>query len=113
MRRVLQLDDTYLDGNPHIYIATLSIILPPALGGRPKQARRHFERAIALSKQRNLMFKVIYAEKYARMLFDRELHDRLLKEVLAANPEEPHLTLMNTIAQKKAQELLDSANNYF
>jgi hypothetical protein len=113
MHQVLEMDETYLSGNPHIYAAVLAIILPPALGGRPEQARQHFERAIALSKQRNLMFKVIYAEKYARLLFDRDLHDRLLNEVLAANPEESQLTLMNTIAQQKAIALLNSADSYF
>lgn len=113
MHRIIALDDTYMQGYPHLYTAVLSIILPPALGGKPEQALQHFQHALALSEQRNLMFKVIFAEKYARMLFDRELHDRLLNEVLAADPEVPQLTLMNTIAQQKAKILLQNANQYF
>lgn len=113
LRKVIELDDTYLQGDPYMYLGVLSILLPPALGGKPEQARAYFERAIELSEGRNLMFKVIYAERYGRMMFDRELHDRLLHEVLEADPNEPGLTLMNTIAQDKARKLLAGAVEYF
>ena len=113
MRKVVELDDVYLQGDPYVYLGVLSILLPPALGGKPEQARAYFERAVALSNGRNLMFKVIFAERYGRMMFDRELHDRLLHEVLAVDPNEPGLTLMNTIAQEKARKLLSSADEYF
>ena len=59
------------------------------------------------------MAKVFYAESYARMIFDRELHDRLLTEVLSADPQAPGLTLMNTIAQEQARALMESADDYF
>ena len=59
------------------------------------------------------MFQVIFAERYGRMLFDRELHDRLLHRVLDSDPAVPGLTLMNTIAQQKAAALLNSADEYF
>ena len=113
MRRVIELDERYSDGEPHLYLGVLSIILPPALGGKPDQAKIHFERAIALSNGRNLLAKVLYAEHYGRKMFDRDLHDRLLTEVLAANPESPRATLMNSVAQGKARQLLDSADAYF
>ena len=32
------------------------------------------------------MAKVIYAEQYAKLVFDKELHDRLLTEVVNADP---------------------------
>jgi hypothetical protein len=59
------------------------------------------------------MVKVIFAKIYARMMFDRKLHDRLLKEVMAADPYVPDYTLLNTLAQIQAQELIDSADDYF
>ncbi len=113
MQRVVALDDGYQQGEPHMYLGVLSIILPPAVGGKPKQARASFEHAIALADGRNLMFKVIFAERYGRMLFDQNLHDKLLNEVLEADPVEPGLTLMNSIAQQKAQKLLESSSEYF
>ena len=113
MQKVIELDETYRDGAAHLYMGILATLLPPALGGKPEQARQHFEKAIALSKGRNLMAKVIYAKLYARMIFDRPLHDRLLNEVIAANPDEPGYTLANTWAQKQARELLTSADDFF
>ena len=43
----------------------------------------------------------------------KELHDRLLNEVLAAQASQPGYTLMNSLAQEQARELLASADEYF
>jgi hypothetical protein len=59
------------------------------------------------------MAKVLLASEYARMVFDRELHDRLCREVLEAPPEAPELTLSNALAQERARRLLDSSSEYF
>ena len=72
-----------------------------------------FERAIALSAGRDLTAKVEYARRYARIIYDRPLHDRLLREVLAAETVAPGLTLGNVLAQRQAKELLASADSYF
>lgn len=111
--RLLELDPTYKQGGIHLYLAVLSTLLPPALGGKPEIGKAHFEKAIALSNNKNLMAKVLYAEKYAKLVFNKKLHDRLLNEVLAADPIAPDLTLMNTLAQEKAKELLAASADYF
>lgn len=111
--RLLQLDETYERGSVHMFLGVLKTLRPPALGGEPEDARGHFERAIVLSGGRDLGVKVEYARSYARLVYDRELHDRLLNDVLETDPREPGLTLMNTLAQRDAAELLTSANDYF
>lgn len=113
MRRVVALDDRFADGEAHLYLGTLASLLPAALGGRPEEGRRHFERAFELSGGRNLYAKVLLAREYARLTFDRDLHDRLLREVLAADPAAPGLTLVNVLAQEEAQRLLDDSESYF
>jgi hypothetical protein len=113
MQRVLVLDDNYEDGGAHLYLGVLETVVPPALGGKPDIARSHFERVMEITKGRNLMAKTLYAERYARPLFDRELHDRLLNEVVQQDPVESGLTLINIIAQKKARQLLESADEFF
>ena len=50
---------------------------------------------------------------YARLLYERDLHDRLLNEVLEADPVVPGYTLTNTLAQRDAEVLLQSADAYF
>jgi len=113
MARVVELDETYSHGEGHLYLGVFDTLLPPALGGKPEQGRVHFERAIALSAGRDLMAKVEYARRYARITYDRPLHDRLLREVLDADAVEPGLTLSNVLAKREAKELLASAESYF
>jgi hypothetical protein len=113
MTRSVELDETYSHGEGHLYLGVFATLLPPALGGKPEEGRVHFERAIQLSAGRDLMAKVEYARRYARITYNRELHDRLLQEVLDANAMEPGLTLSNVLAQRQAKELLGSAESYF
>ncbi len=132
MKRVLALDETVGHGNAHVYMGVLESLLPPDLGGKPERAKQHFDRANELAKGKNLMAKVLYAEKYARLLFDRKLHDDLLNQVLAAsmdsrgglknqnvkndngeNYNNEELILINALAKHKAVELLKSADDYF
>lgn len=111
--RYLEINDGSDDGAVHTYLGILNTLLPPALGGEPETGREHFERAIALSGGRDLSAKVEYANGYARLLYERELHDRLLNEVLAADPKVPGSTLLNVLAQRQARELLATADEYF
>jgi hypothetical protein len=113
MERVIELDEFYQDGSAHLYLGVLATFLPPALGGRPDVGQKHFERALKISKDKNLMVKVLYARYYARLIFDQKLHDRLLNEVLEAKTNVPGYTLSNTLAQKRARELLRSGKEYF
>ena len=113
LERTLELDETYEHGAVHGYLGILDSLRPPALGGKPDIARRHFERAIELSEGRDLSIKVEYARRYARLVFDQELHDRLLTEVLNTPVEAPGFTLFNVLAKQEAQTLLATSKEYF
>ncbi len=110
---VIDTDETVSNGNAHLYMAVMESLLPPTLGGKPDLAKKHFDRAIEISKGNNLMAKVLYAEKYARMLFDRDLHDTLLQQVIDADIGPSDQILFNTLAKQKAAELLLNADDYF
>lgn len=111
--RVLALKPDYEGGEPHMVLGVLHSLRPAQIGGKPELGKAAFETAIAMSGGRNLMAKTLYAQYYARLLFDQELHDRLLNEVIAAAPEAPRLTLMNVLAQQRAKALLASGKDYF
>lgn len=113
IRRVVALDPDFRQGAAYVYLGVLESLLPAALGGRPEQGREAFERAIELSGGRNLMSKVLLAGEYARLTFDRELHDRLCREVVDSPAESPGLTLSNTLAKEQARRLLATSDEYF
>lgn len=113
LARVTELEPEIDNGNAWLYRGVLASQVPPSLGGKPEVGRAHFERAIEISEGYNLMAKVLFAETYARLVFDQELHDRLLAEVLAAEVEAPALTLANVLAKDKAAELLVTGKDYF
>jgi len=112
-QRSQQLEPSYEEANIEHFLAVLNTIRPPALGGDFDAGLQHYEKALHVSAERDLSIKVDFAKYYARTMYDRELHDRLLQEVLAADPEQSGLTLFNTLAQEEAEELLASANDYF
>jgi len=113
LRRVQALDPKYEAAELEHYLAVLSTLRPPALGGDFEAGAEHFQRAIELTGGRNLAVKVDYARYWARTLYDREVHDRLLDEVLAADPVADGYTLFNVLAQRQAAELMAGADDYF
>lgn len=113
LQRVVAGQPKHDRGMPWVYLGVLGSLRPAALGGRPEQGKQAFERALTVSDGRNLMAKTLYARHYARLVFDQDLHDRLLREVLAARPREPGFTLANVLAQRQAQELLRTSPDYF
>lgn len=113
LRRVKALDPSYQQANVAHYLAVLNTLRPPALGGKFDEGRALFEQAIDLTDGRDLGVKVDFARYYARTLYEQDLHDRLLNEVLEANPDAPGLTLFNVLAQREASELLATGPDYF
>ena len=113
LEKVAALDAAYDKGGAQLYLGVMATLLPKAMGGKPEQGQQYFERAMEMSDGKNLVVKVLYAERYARLVFDKELHDRLLQEVLAAEARAPGYTLSNLIAKEQAQKLLDSGKEYF
>jgi hypothetical protein len=113
LHRYLDIAGSEMRGSVYTYLGILATLRPPALGGEPEKGRAYFERAIELTGGRDLSVKVEYARGYARLLYERELHDRLLTEVRDADPDVPGYTLTNVLAQRDAAQLLASADEYF
>jgi len=100
-------------GSVNLYLGILNSLRPPALGGNPEAGRAYFEAALAMTGGQDLSVHVEFARGYARLVYDRELHDRLLQQVLAAPAQAPGLTLFNTLAKQQAEQLLATADDYF
>lgn len=113
MQWTVTTDPTYDNGTALIYLGVLESQIPPSLGGKPEQARRYFEQAIQQTQGQHFMAKVMFAQHYSRLMYDQELHDSLLNDVIKGNPEREGLTLINLMAQKQAKTMLAESADYF
>jgi len=113
LNRVVALDPNHDYGQAYMYLGVINSVRPEAIGGKPELGRKYFEKAVELSGGKNLYAKTLEAEFYARLVFNQELHDRLLNEVLAADPSALGFTLINTLAKQRAKKLLESGKDYF
>ncbi len=113
MKRVIELDETHDWGRAHVYLGVINSQLPPSLGGKPDIGRAHFEQAINISNGRDLIAHVEFARTYARLVFDQELHDRLLNDVLTMDERVNSLILSNALAKREADKLLQTSAAYF
>lgn len=114
MKRVLEIDEGFYYGGPHLFMGIWFTSRPKGFGGDLKKARGHFLRALDFGKGKFLMAYVYYASYYARQAMDKELFISTLETVLKAPVDiSPELTLLNTVAKKKAQELMGRVEEYF
>ena len=111
--RYMDISGDAVNSAVYTYMGILLTLRPPALGGEPERAREYFEKAIELTGGHDLGAKVEYARGYAKLLYERELHDRLLNEVMAADPYHDGFTLGNVLAKQQAEILLAEADDYF
>jgi tetratricopeptide (TPR) repeat protein len=110
IERTIELDESFNYGAPHTFMGIMLVIYPPSLGGKPDEAREHFERAIELGQGKFLPAYVMYAQYYAKLVYEKELFYDLLYRVLDSPVDVvPELTLINTLAQRQARDLVDEA----
>jgi hypothetical protein len=113
LARALALDEAWERGAIHAALISLDSV-PEAMGGSRVRARRHFERAVALSEGASAGPYVSYAVGVAWPDGDRAAFERLLQQALAVDPErDPGQRLANAIAQRRARHLLDRADALF
>ncbi|MEP4548265.1 MAG: TRAP transporter TatT component family protein [Saccharospirillum sp.] len=113
LERTVTIEPGYERGTALLYLGVMNSILPPSLGGKPDVAQAYYEQALDAADGQNLIIQVYYASQFARLVFDRELHDRLLQDALSRDPYVEGLTLQNRYAQQQAERLLASADDYF
>ena len=114
MQRVLELDEGYYYGGPHLFMGIWYASRPKIAGGDLNLAREHFQKAIELGQGKFLMTYIYFADNYAKKTFDKELFTSLLEKVLETPAVTiPDLTLINTVAHEKAKAMLKHADEFF
>ncbi len=114
MQRVLEIDENFFYGGPHLFFGFSFGSRPPMFGGNPTLSKEHFEKAISAYQRKHLMGLVLYAQSYAVQNQDRALFDSLLNEVLSADAAGlPEQRLANELAKLRARWLLDHSMTMF
>lgn len=106
MARVLELDETYFLGAPHLFFGSVWGMKPRMLGGDPEKARTHFEKNLEITQGKFLLTYIYYARFYAAKTLDEDLYDQLLEKVEETPADVlPEYRLLNVIAKEKAGRL--------
>ena len=113
MEKALALDEDYADGAIHEVFITLDG-MSPSMGGDAARARKHFERAVELSKGKSASAYVAMAASVAQPAQNKEEFLKLLDQALAINADdEPNTRLATLIAQKRARILQARVDELF
>jgi predicted anti-sigma-YlaC factor YlaD len=113
MDRALAIDEDYADGAIHEVLITLDG-MSPNMGGDAARARKHFERAVELSKGKSASAYVAMAASVSQPAQNRQEFDEMLEKALAVNPDEvPDIRLATIIAQKRARILQGRVDELF
>jgi hypothetical protein len=114
MQRVLQLDQTYFFGGPHMFYGGYFGSRPKGLGGDPGKARSHLSKAIELTDGKFLMARLLLVKFYAVPAQDRHTFKTTLEEIIAAPGDLfPQQTLANNLAKRNAKRWLERIDELF
>jgi len=114
MKRVLALDASYHYAGPHMFLGAFYGGRSKMLGGDPEKSRYHFEKSLALTGNRFLLSRVLYAKTYAVQVQDKKLFAEQLNTVIKSSGNIlPEQRLANEVAKQKAIRLMEMANELF
>ena len=113
MQAVLDKDEGFFNGGPHLYFAMRYAAMGASMGGDPKKALAHFEAVDRLTQNRHLMAKDLRAKFYSCSMMAKDQKGAwndfftTLDGVVKAKPDIwPEQRLANEVAKAKAKKLL-------
>ncbi|OGR62176.1 MAG: hypothetical protein A2X31_03325 [Elusimicrobia bacterium GWB2_63_22] len=111
--KLLELDPGYYYNAAEDILGAYHAIRPRMLGGSPEKAAEHFELALKGAGANFHLSRYLYAKMAAVAAQDGELFDRLLNEIISAEPVEGETRLANEVARIKAKKLLEKKDELF
>jgi len=114
MRRVIELDETFFFGGAHLFYGVYYGSRSPELGGEPKKAKAHLQKADEISSGRLLIGKLFLARYYAYPTQDRVLYEKTLQEIIDT-PDDifPEQQIVNAIAKARAKRWIVQVDELF
>lgn len=112
--RAFALDPDWGEGAIHTLLITYEMARQGAAGDPADRARRHFERAVALSGGRQAAPYVSFAEAVCAQTQDLKQFDALLAQALAIDADAfPEHRLVNLVMQRRARWLAAKREDLF
>ena len=114
MQRVMELDDKFYYGGPHIFFGVYYGGRAPMLGGDYSRAEAEFRRAAEINDNKLLIVDLLQAEFLDRQRLDQQAFHRRLTAIIDA-PDDlyPEMALVNGIAKQQAAILLGHEDDWF
>jgi hypothetical protein len=112
VRRCYELDPTFYDRGPVLFMANVYAGFPEALGGNPERGRQLYESVIRLNDS-DLLPMYMLASTYAVQTQNRAMFQELLNKVLSTRDRDPKKRLTNAIARRRAVRLLARTSDLF
>lgn len=113
MEHVKSLDEGFFYAAPWRYFGSFEAVTAGLAGGSLEKSEENYKKAVELAPN-YLGSKVLWAEYLCTKKNDRATYEKLLKEVLAADPTvDPAIEPENRIEQKKAQKMLAAIDEKF
>ncbi|HYQ70864.1 MAG TPA: TRAP transporter TatT component family protein, partial [Gammaproteobacteria bacterium] len=114
MNRVLELDDSYYYGGPHLFFGVYYGGRAPMFGGDFELAEMHFRRASEINEGKLLIVDLLQAEFLYRQQLNRTAFNERLLYILDAPPGlYPEMALVNAISKQRAVYLLALEDEWF
>jgi len=114
MERALELDERFGDGALHSFFIAYEMSRPGGTEDAAERARRHFDRAIALSGGGQAAPWVALAEEVCVQKQDLKGFRAALEKALAVDADaKPEWRLVNLVMQRRAKWLLGRADQLF
>jgi predicted anti-sigma-YlaC factor YlaD len=114
MDRALALDESFSEGAIHGFLISYEPARQGVTGDAAERSRKHFDRAVQLSKGIQAGPFVAFAEAVCVEKQDAAQFEQLLQRALAINPDEhPDTRLVNLIMQRRARWLLSRRDDLF
>lgn len=112
--RALELDESWDNGAIHGFLINYEMSRQGAKGDGAARARKHFERAVELTKGQQAGPLVSFAEAVCIEKQDAKQFEELLNRALAINPDaQPETRLVNLVMQRRAKWLLSRQEDLF
>lgn len=111
--KLLELDPGYYYNAAHDILGAYHAIRPRLMGGSPEKAAAEFELALKGPGADFQLSRFMYAKMAAVAAQDPELFERLLTEIIDAEPKDGDTRLANEVARQKAKKLLEKKDELF